>query len=779
MLCVLVAAALAAQGTIDVRAFGARGDGVADDTAAIQRAADAMNGPGVGRGANCLVNCRKKFNDGPYPAVVFPAGKYRVTGPVVFTGSVKLLGEGGATIVNDTKDQETFYVRDTHRTVVENLAFEGGAVHLRQWTRNRDVSYLKISGCSFSGASDTAVIAVSYKWYKGEKKAGNPAEENVEAVRGADGRYTLVSRGPLSDFTAYNNSTLMLVEHSTFRGNATSFWGYSDGTTIRDCEFTAAKGATAPQLRLGNGGRLGVEMYIRNIKVRYPGAAVPGRAAIAFEGGRVELSDSSIVSDADLVGIRSTSRVNEYGTASSLGLRNVVFDTGSAPVVSLPGPSFPNRLYACGVKTAQKVRGKKLYAFDAEPDAEFVRGIPLRDPADNYKGLTCVPAENCCAIVRENVDETAFDVTLPEAIRFLEAAGPGALRRDFGSPEGAEFGRLAPQGPVFSDDSIGRARRDRPGDDTDKVAALLAKARAAGGGAVELPARWITLARTLELPGRVHVFSRGCAAIEMADRDSPAFVVPNGADVSFKGIHFTGGGTAVATSATKGSLTLVDCGFTDFKGPAVLAESSVPRGFRVLMTGGNSYTAQLYRGNADVTVDCHWFECCPPGRTDAETPLDFATVVNAQGGRLRLRDFLGVPVYFGHLPKAHMHDEKFVRERVGDYRWIDNRGELFCKNVRFGGEYRGLTAVYAYGNSVTYVDGGVNETSSDVMRPGRNCIVACDSAACDVTVVDVLAHTYKTAQLAKVKCGDVYRPLASARYSNNFPFRLTNDIGVK
>ena len=780
MLCVIVAAALAAQGAIDVRAFGAKGDGVADDTAAIQRAADAMNDLGVGMVANCLVNCRKKFCDGPYPAVVFPAGTYRVTGPVVFTGSVKLLGEGVATIVNDTKDQETFYVRDNHRMVVENLAFEGGAVHLRQWTRNRDVSYLKISGCSFRGASDTAVISVSYKWYKGEKKSGNPAEENVETVRGADGRYTLRSRGPVTDFTAYNNSTLILVEHSTFRGNATAFWGYSDGTTIRDCEFTAAEGATAPQLRLGNGGLLGVEMYLRNVKVRYPGAAVPGRAAIAFEGGRVEFSDSAIVSDADLVGIRSTSRVNEYGTASSLGLRNVVFDTGSAPVVSLPGPSFPNRLYACGVKTTRKVRGKKLYAFDVEPDAEFVKGIPLRDPADDYKHLTGVPTENCCTIVRENVDVATFDVTLPEAIRFLEVEGPGALYREFGSPDGAEFGRLVQlRGPVFSDGSIGGTRRGRLCDDTEKVAALLAKAKAAGGGAVELPSRWILMTHTLCLPDKVHVFSKGCAAIEMSDRDSPVFVVPEGADVSFKGVHFTGGGTAVATSATKGSLTFADCGFTDFKGPALLAESSVPRGFSIRMTGGSSYTAQLYRGNADVTADCYWFECCPPAPTYDETPFDFATIVNTQGGRLRMRDFLGVPVYFGHLSKASMSDAKFMRERVGDYRWIDNHGELFCKNVRFGGEFRGLTAVYAYGNSVTYVDGGVNETSSEVMRPGRNCIVACDSDACDVTVIDVLAHTYKTAQLAKVKCGDKYRPFAAARYSNNFPFRLTNDVGTK
>ena len=808
---VMAALPCLAMANIDVRAFGAKGDGVTDDTAAIQRAADAMNGPEIGRETRCLPGCNMKYVDGPYPAVVFPAGTYRVTGPVVFTGNVKLVGEGGAKIVNDTRDQETFYVRDNHHMTVENLAFEGGAVHLRQWTRNRDISYLKVSGCSFKGASDTAVISVSYKWFKGEKKQGNPAEENVDAVRGPDGRYTLASRGPLSDFTPYNNSTLILIEHSTFTDNATAFWGYSDGVTMRNCAFLAAESAKTPQLRLGNGGRLGVEMYLRNLKIRYPGAAVPGRAAIAFEGGRVELADSSIVSDADLVGVRSTSRVNEYNTASSFALRNVTFDTGSAPVVSLPGPSFPNRLYASGVKTTQNVRGKKLYAFDVEPDAEFVKGIPLRDPADNYKNLTCVPTENCCTIVRENVDERTFDVTLPEAIRFLEVPGPGALRRDWVEDWGGRVGSLWGSGdaplrgsgvpplqsggansslkrrdaaspnsatPVFSDASIGRARRERAGDDTEKVAALLAKAKAAGGGCVELPARWITLTRTLELPDKVFLCSKGCAAIEMTDRESPAFVMSEGADVTLKGVHFSGGGSAIATTAAKGSLTLVDCGFTDFKGPAIRAESSVPCGFRIRMTGGNSYTAQLYRGNADVTIDCYWFECCPPAPTERETPFDFATIVNTQGGRLRLRDFLGVPVYFGHLTKAYMSDPKFIRERVGDYRWIDNRGELFCKNVRFGGEFRGLTPVYAYGNSVTYVDGGVNETSSEVMRPGRNCIVACASESCDVTVIDALSHTYRTAQLVKVKSGDAYRSFAAAKYSNNFPFRLTNDVGM-
>lgn len=772
----LLAVSFQATASIDVRSFGAKGDGITDDTVAIQRAADALNGSRIGREALCLTGCQMKYVDGPYPAVIFPSGTYRVTGPVVFTGNVKLLGEGGAKIINSATECDTFYVRDSHRLVVENMVFEGGAVHLRHWTRNRDVSYLKVSGCTFKNASDTAIVAISSKWYKGEKKKGNPAEENVEVVRAADGRCALVSRGPITDFTAYNNSTLILIENSLFKNNATSFWGYSDGTTIRHCGFIAPKAAKMPQLRVGNGGFLGVEMYLRDLRFRYIGSMPPDAAAIVFEGGRVELTDSIFEAETDLIAVRSTSRLNEYTTASSLSLRNITVNTGAAPVVSLKGPSFPNRLYASGVKTLQEgVRGKRLYSFDVEPDEDFVKGIPIRDPADNYKHLTCVPAENCCVIVREGVDENVFDVSLPPAIRFLETKGPGALRRDFGVRNGAEFGKLSVTRPMFADETIGRALRNHPGDDTAKVAALIASAKLAGGGVVELPDRWVTLSRTLELPDNVLLTAKGCAAIEQKDRDAPAFIIPEGANVALKGIFFSGGGSAVVTTASKGSLTLVDCGFTDFKGPAIRAESAVPCGFHIALTGGNSYTANLYCGNADVVVDAYWFECAPSARTDFETPRSHAAIVNTEGGALRLRDFLGVPVYFGHLAKSYMKDPAFEREWKGDYRWIDNRGTIHCKNVRFGGEYHGITAIYAYGKSDTYVEGGVNETASEVALPGRNCIVACDSEDCKVTVVDVLAHTYKMAQLAKVKDGDTYRRHPMAAYSNNFPFRLTND----
>lgn len=762
--------------SLNVRDFGAKGDGIADDTAALQRAADALAGKDAPRAGVCHSNAYEKYIDGPYRALVFPAGTYRVSGPVVFVGDVKLLGEGAAKVLNVTTDRETFYVRDNHKLVVEGLSFEGGSVQLRQWTRNRDVSYFKISNCSFSRAHDTAVVSVSYKWYRGERPKGNPSEENVLAVRQSDGSYSVAARGTLSDFTPHNNSTIILVENSRFTGNATAFWGFSDGITMRHCRFTAPAGAAAPQLRLGSGGRLGVEMYLRNLEFDFPGPCVRGRSAIAFEGGRLLLEDSRIVSAGDLVAVRSTSRVNEYHTASSLGLRDVTLDTGSAPVLSFKGPSFPNRIYTCGLRSTQADARKRIYAFDVEPDEAFMKSVPHRDPKDNYKNLTGVPTENCCIVVREDIDETKFDFVLPAALAPLAVAGPGKLKERFPKVDGARFDLKPSKGAVFRDESIGRNSRLQAGDDTEKVAALLRAAHRAGGGIVELPSRWIRVSRPLELPDGLLLTAKGCAAIESADRVGSMFLIPEGASVTLKGILCAGGGTAISTQANRGQLTLVDGGFADFKGPAIRVDSATPRGFKIRATGGNSYVAQLYRGNADAVFDVYWYECGKATPSAAETPRDFATIANLRGGSLALRDFLGVPVFFGNFTKADTRTDAFNANWVGDYRWIDNFADLFCQNVRFGGEYRGITPVYAHGESRTYIEGGVNETSLAVARPGGNCIVACDSENCAVTVIDVLAHTYKTAQLAKVKKDGSYRPLPSAHYSNNFPFRLNNDI---
>jgi hypothetical protein len=71
--------------TVSVKDFGAVGDGVTNDTAAIQAAIDAVSAAGGGM-------------------IIFPLGEYINSGVVILTDNVTLRGEGNATLIKYTGD---------------------------------------------------------------------------------------------------------------------------------------------------------------------------------------------------------------------------------------------------------------------------------------------------------------------------------------------------------------------------------------------------------------------------------------------------------------------------------------------------------------------------------------------------------------------------------------------------------------------------------------------------------------------------------------------------
>ena len=129
---------------IDVRAWGAVGDGTTDDTAAIQAALDAAT-------------------EGE--TVVFPEGRYRVTATLTHAGSLGLVGMG----------QGLSWI---------DWAGPGDCLNLTFSSQQADRDYLVLRGLTINATRDDAGTAISAEW--SEPWSGNwphAAIEDVEVTR--------------------------------------------------------------------------------------------------------------------------------------------------------------------------------------------------------------------------------------------------------------------------------------------------------------------------------------------------------------------------------------------------------------------------------------------------------------------------------------------------------------------------------------------------------------------------------------------------------------------
>lgn len=126
----------------DVRKFGAKGDGRTDDTAAIQRAADAA-----------MKDIKQQLMDGR--TVFFPPGKYMVNGQINVK-NISLKGEDAIIYQQDSK-AVTFYYTDYFSIRVTGLTFYGGKGHVSVVNDNIDKSLFFVDNCRFFLARDKSL----------------------------------------------------------------------------------------------------------------------------------------------------------------------------------------------------------------------------------------------------------------------------------------------------------------------------------------------------------------------------------------------------------------------------------------------------------------------------------------------------------------------------------------------------------------------------------------------------------------------------------------------
>lgn len=154
--------------SINVKDFGAKGDGQTDDTDNIQSAINE---------AGRLTKTIPHPWVGAYPEIVFPDGVYKIsrtlllgvgadpkigmqsngkpsgTGKQQGGGFASVRGIGKATIQQIHDGKDIFYVGDAFRILIEKLSFEGGARGIRLWNGNHDKCVVIISDLCRSDGS--------------------------------------------------------------------------------------------------------------------------------------------------------------------------------------------------------------------------------------------------------------------------------------------------------------------------------------------------------------------------------------------------------------------------------------------------------------------------------------------------------------------------------------------------------------------------------------------------------------------------------------------------
>lgn len=719
---------------LNVRDFGAMGDGTTDDTAAIQSAfAEAAKQTAAKRirvGHRCTGG---GVGDGPVSAVLFPKGVYRVSDTIVAARDIVLNGADGAELAMTDPTKDVLYFNSAFRCRVNGLAFRGGATQLRFWTQNNDTANVTVRGCRFAGSSAAAVECLSYSYKtNGQTRPLAPyLVQSGKAVRNP------AYEGPRNWFY---NSTLLTVEDCAFADCRPALDCASDGVVVRNCTFVSAPHAEGGVLKLG--GRThayGLDVTVRrDPKLR--------QSAFAVRGSCIDITDCRIRTDTGkgVCTVRSESVPGYIG--SSLHLENLTVESGedddNAPLVIEKGTS-PNLIRIAGLT--------EKGAAHASP-VHYVGGRDEKVLADirRFKGFSV---------------ERSYSTEISETARRYPAL-PTAPARDANAVvlNALDFG----------------VDEDIRTDDTAAMKKLFAEAAGKGNVRVVLPDTWVDLSDTIDVPDGVTVTAAGTAGVRMKDESKDAFRVNSFTDVRFSNILFEGGRRAIVLRAAergilkrlfgrgKAFASVTDCFFGDLASYAVEAVSGDGtedrRGdFDLVMSGGVAFTCKIYRGNGTAWDDRRWTEILP----EATGKLSGA-VAWENRGLLVVRDMLGVPMQVSGMIK--MSEVPVFREvEIGEFRWMDNFGDFISLYTRYGGEWGGVTPVYNYGAGRVAIEGGYAWFEN---RMARQYPVVADSSSAKLRLAGVafspnlrgnpIEFVWKDAQ-------GVVRPTDDQRISHYFP----------
>ncbi len=750
---------------INVKDFGAKGDGVTDDTDAIQKAVLAQ--------AQRMRPMPKGWGDISYfPELVFPEGVYVLSRTIYLglgtdprsamlnnekrkgymstrdwetgVGMSSVRGEGKVVIRQKNPKADIFYVGCALRCAIENLTFDGGNRSIMLWTGNVDLAAPRIRNCTFLNSGSYAIAFPQTLLDTNADFVGYSVIEDNGELRqtGGDGGF----------FYLYH-STFFTVQDCEFRNCRNVLETTCDGGTMENCTIE-----TSPDMK-GAAIRIAGSLRLQNIT---------GRAYVK-EGNGQRWMDVDFAAASRLLGrdLRLTSTTdkgmcvvysrNRYHHPSSVNpgviiLEDCEFQTSGCPenavvycaeaaepivfcyqgwparnnvltMTTTMGLCVPNQIYVAGCKETGNKKMPVLGFEGGVPGTEYFKVWPV----PGGQGLE--PQELSYQIEAGNENMIC---ELPESMKpYARAPVPQKIReyvRQWTSEKKDDFlcragmkRSVIKQISALDFGTVGNGIAD----DTAAIQKAVDAAGAVQDGTAELifPGAAYKITGVIDLPQRITIRAAGTALFWAPDNCSAGFSAKDAREIAFINCSLcssTGNLLKFAIQKSAAAKILVDnCQLYSCPGTAIECYSLDPDPAQRLKTRLRIVNSvfkenkQALAHNVDAVADnIHLYGYCY-----TYTQTTTLQAPRPQEGR-RIGHLIPGDTY---RDIAHIKNDGRLRlENIGgvpycpafklNIRWIDNNGVLLCDNFRSGGESGGMETVYMPANGqqerITIVQNG-------------------------------------------------------------------------
>lgn len=714
--------------SINVKDYGAKGDGVTDDTKAIQSAVNASIAQYkkwpvlvrfVGGSANGIT-------DNPHSEIVFPPGIYKISSPIVFIRYSYLRGIGKAVIKQVNPDQDSFYFYGLLRSAVENLHFEGGKIHLRFCAHNNNTARVSIKHCVFSNSGEYAIECRSYATKPAaDAKSQRPKVWSPYDVTWTNGMPQLTKNSP-DNLQLYNNSTFTNISQCHFNNVMGAADLSGDTSAMNDCDVTVN-----PQFDGAVFNLMGL-MHLNRVQGMANPAAGKHPYWIGAEGRYREISVRDCDFDTRTAQGICLMRSAVLYVNSSIIFKNSRVKCAGCPEGALLWITKDTDPGIIDISGLTEISGKpvKAIAWEKTPDS-----ADFKTDSAKYK-YGFVIADNS-----PNIDATmptVFDLSIHQPI-------PNATIRETDVPELSwNYDELETQalntGKVLIASKFG-VDQNPDSDDTVAIQKTFDAAAKIGNCMVIFPAGVFKISDTIEVPNNIVVRAAGVAAFVQSDTRKDIFQIKNAQTVAFKNCDFDRGrnGLNISSSDTQKSRVAFDnCSFYDQEENGILAMAGKggigeKNQTGLWLDGGIIASVHAVKTNAAHSQFANFWGYNDPRLNDDAFFKNW-------GGAMRIQSMLGVPILWqGERNKAPASIHDWTRSK--HTRWIDNWGKIYSLDNRFGGESGGMCNIENRSEDGTvYINGGIARFYNGATR---QCILYLEKSPKQAVLHVISAYPFK------------------------------------